>query len=217
MQFSIESLIEPLDLLKLLAAVLIGGLIGAERERYKKAVGLRTIILITVGSCLFTILSPRLGRDDHSARIAAQIVSGIGFLGAGVILKEGKRIIGMTTAATIWLAAALGMACGAGEFVLALVTMGITLLVLLPLNKLEDALEIATEERTYEITTKINWEKFKELKALFKESGLRIESSKQEKKGSDMICTFVVYGDAKKHDKVVHKILEDKDIKQYWY
>lgn len=207
------------DLLKLLAALILGGIVGAERERHKKAVGLRTLILISVGSALFTILSIRIvgpsGQDP--GRIAANVVSGIGFLGAGVILEERGRVVGLTTAATIWVAAAMGMAAGAGEYYLAGIAALLVMIVLMLFTRLEDYLEISSEERTYEITTEISWDKYKELKSLFKDHNLNINSIKQEKKGEDMVCTFEVYGTTKKHDKVVQKLLSDKEIKEVWF
>ena len=149
----------PNEFIGLGIALLIGGVIGAERERHKKAVGLRTLILISVGSALFTIMSIRIGAmsvDKESGRIAATIVSGIGFLGAGVILEERGRVVGLTTAATIWLTAALGMAAGAGEYILAIGTTLISLIVLMLFTRFEEYLEISSENRTYQITTKVS-------------------------------------------------------------
>src|SRR5512142_2466411 len=103
------------DLIKLGLAVVIGGVLGAEREYRDKAAGFRTLILITVGSALFTIFSISMDPGNSRTRIAANIVTGIGFLGAGAIIRENGRIGGLTTAATIWLSAALGMGIGAGE------------------------------------------------------------------------------------------------------
>ena len=91
------------------------------------------------------------------------------------------------------------------------------LLVLLLFTRIEDFLEISSEERTYEITAKISWDKYKNLKTLFREHGLVINQTKQEKKGEDMICTFEVLGTTKKHDKVVQKLLSDKEIKEVWF
>jgi putative Mg2+ transporter-C (MgtC) family protein len=209
----------PEDLIKLGVALLVGALVGAERERHRKVAGLRTLILIALGSAIFTIISIRLGAiygSDHS-RIAANIVSGIGFLGAGVILEERGRVTGLTTAATTWLVAALGMAAGAGEFVLSGVAAVLAVIILYPLSKVEEFLEINTEARIYEITTAINWEKFKELKSVFKDQGMIIERYKQVKREKDMVCTFEVMGTIKKHDKIVQKLLSDKDIKALWY
>jgi len=209
----------PDDLFRLGMALLVGGIIGAERERHKKAVGLRTLILISLGSALFTILSYRIGlyTSDEPSRIAANIVSGIGFLGAGVILEERGRVTGLTTAATIWLTAALGMAAGAGEYLLSGAAALIALIVLILFTRIEEYLEISSEMRTYQISTKISWDKYKELRSLFKEHKLLIQSYKQEKKEDEMMCTFEVYGTTKRHDKLVQKLLGDKQIKEVWF
>ncbi len=209
----------PEYLIRIIVALVLGGIIGAERERHKKAVGLRTIILISVGSALFTILSIYIvGPDgENPGRIAANIVSGIGFLGAGVILEERGQVVGLTTAATIWVAAAVGMAAGSGQYILAGITVFVVMIVLMLFTRIEDYLEISKEERSYEITAKISWDKFKELKALFKEYNLEINNYKQEKKEGEMVCTFNVSGSTKKHDKVVQKLISDKEIKQVWF
>jgi len=104
-------------LLNLFLAALAGGAIGLEREYRDKSAGFRTMILIAVGSCLFTILSSEMASGyADSTRIAAAIVTGIGFLGGGVILKDGVSVHGMTTAASIWTVSALGMAMGVGHY-----------------------------------------------------------------------------------------------------
>jgi putative Mg2+ transporter-C (MgtC) family protein len=118
------------EVLKLLLAMIVGGLTGAEREFRDKSAGFRTILLITVGSTLFTIFSLGIGVETNPTRIAANIVTGIGFLGAGAILREGHRVTGLTTAATIWLAAALGMGIGAGKYALTGIATVLTLVVL---------------------------------------------------------------------------------------
>jgi putative Mg2+ transporter-C (MgtC) family protein len=122
----------PVELtLRLLLAAGLGAAIGIERELRQKPAGLRTNILIGVGSALFTTVSIQLAAASGTPdRIAAQIVTGIGFLGAGAILRSGGNIHGMTTAATIWVNAGIGMAAGAGEFAMASVATAITLLVL---------------------------------------------------------------------------------------
>ena len=100
---------------KLLLATVLGYLIGMERELHGKVVGTRTISLIAIGSALYVLMSPAIVGGDNS-RIIAQVVSGIGFLGAGIIFKDGDTIKGLTTAATVWCAAAVGCLCGAGMF-----------------------------------------------------------------------------------------------------
>ncbi|MDX1918618.1 MAG: MgtC/SapB family protein [Candidatus Caenarcaniphilales bacterium] len=103
------------DFINLVFAILLGGLIGFEREYHEKKAGIRTHAVVSLGACLFTIVSFHTGEKygGDYGRIAAQIVSGIGFLGAGTILQERDKIKGLTTAATIWISAAIGMACGA--------------------------------------------------------------------------------------------------------
>jgi putative Mg2+ transporter-C (MgtC) family protein len=124
-------------------AALLGGIIGIEREWRGRPAGFRTNILISLGSCLFTILSiegfPVKGNAQDTARIAAQIVSGVGFLGAGALLQTRNKTKGMTTAATIWLVAAIGMAVGVKAYFLAVFTTLLTaavLQLLLPVSKL---------------------------------------------------------------------------------
>lgn len=113
---------ETLDLLKALCALAAGLILGFERELKDKAAGLRTITLICLGCTLFTILSYKMGigETEDATRIASYVVSGIGFLGAGVIFKDAFSINGLTTASIIWLAAAIGMSLGFGQFFLAL-------------------------------------------------------------------------------------------------
>ena len=107
-----------LEILLAIAAVISGALIGAERERHEKPAGLRTLILVCLGSAAFTMISYAFtSTTGDSGRVAAQIVTGIGFLGAGAILHDRTSISGMTTAATIWATAAVGMAAGAGHLV----------------------------------------------------------------------------------------------------
>lgn len=127
---------------RLLLAAFLGGLLGAEREAKQKSAGFRTNILIAMGSAIFTLISITLVADrSDPARIAAQIVTGIGFLGAGAIMRTDNRVHGLTTAATIWVNAALGVAAGAGEYHLAVVGGAITIVVLLILAPIERALE----------------------------------------------------------------------------
>src|SRR5688500_2412148 len=128
---------------RLLLAAVIGGLIGAERELRRKSAGFRTNILIGLGAAIFTICSVTLapGPGDPT-RIAAQIVTGIGFLGAGAIIPNRDGVQGLTTAATVWVNAALGVAAGGGEFRLAIIGGAVVLGVLLVLSPIEAAIEL---------------------------------------------------------------------------
>ena len=118
-------------IVRLLLAAGLGAALGLEREMRQKPAGLRTNMLIAVGSALFSLVSIQLAKQGGSAdRVAANIVTGVGFLGGGAILRSGRNVVGMTTAATVWVNAAIGMAAGIGESMLAVSATGITLMVL---------------------------------------------------------------------------------------
>ena len=128
---------------KALLAIACGGLIGVEREIKSKPAGFRTNILICLGSMLFMWLSTQVamvvavGRPADPGRIAAQVVAGIGFLGAGTIIQSRGRITGLTSAAMIWVVSAVGMTIGAGYSVIGVITTGLVLLVLVGLGLVE--------------------------------------------------------------------------------
>jgi putative Mg2+ transporter-C (MgtC) family protein len=136
-------MLSELDLtLRLLLAAGLGGALGVEREIRQKPAGLRTNILIGLGAAMFTMVSIELaGPGGAPERLAGQIVVGIGFLGAGAIIRSGRSVHGMTTAATIWVNAAIGMAAGGGHFAMAAIAAAITLVVLALLEPIEHALE----------------------------------------------------------------------------
>ncbi len=142
-----EQLIPIFDLnicIRLIASVLLGFAIGLEREMANKYAGLRTNILVCVGACVFTILSiyafPMVSvtSDEYgtrdTARVAAQIVTGIGFIGGGTVLRHGATVFGLTTAATLWAVASIGMACGAGMFGVAITTTILSIIVLVAIG-----------------------------------------------------------------------------------
>src|SRR5579859_3634406 len=122
---------------KLILAVIIGGAIGAEREYRSKSAGFRTITLICLGATVFTIFSQIIGGSGNPDRIASNIVTGIGFVGAGVIFKGDSKVSGITTAAMIWVTAALGMAIGAGYLLTAALAALLILVVLFIFSLLE--------------------------------------------------------------------------------
>jgi putative Mg2+ transporter-C (MgtC) family protein len=124
---------------RLVVSVVLGGALGFEREWRKKTAGLRTNILIALGSCLFTMLSLALSATSggDATRIAAQIVTGIGFLGAGAIMRTGTDVQGLTTAATIWVNAAIGVAVGGGEYRIAFLAAAVALVALIVLDPVE--------------------------------------------------------------------------------
>jgi putative Mg2+ transporter-C (MgtC) family protein len=129
---------------RLLTAALLGAIIGFEREVRQKSAGLRTNTLIAIGAALFTLMSYELAGEAGGAdpgRVAAQIVTGIGFLGAGAIMRTDSGVQGLTTAATVWVNAAVGVAAGGGEYHLAFIATAVTVAVLLVLQPLESIIE----------------------------------------------------------------------------
>ncbi len=133
----------PEDVIGIILAVVLGGIIGLERELSGKVAGIRTNILICLGAAVFTIVSRQMaeGTDPSNTRIAAQIVTGVGFLGAGSIIRDRGGVLGLTTAATIWLVASIGMACGAHFFGLAAIATITGFAVLLGLRKVSRRLD----------------------------------------------------------------------------
>jgi putative Mg2+ transporter-C (MgtC) family protein len=128
----------------LLISVALAAIIGIEREFTHKPAGLRTHMLVSLGSCLFTLMSPNFG--GQPAQIAGGVVAGIGFIGAGEIWAEKDHVRGITTAASLWAAAAIGLACGAGEYMLAAVAAILSFIILSSKFLLE---RIGIERKSY--------------------------------------------------------------------
>ncbi|KJS23453.1 MAG: methyltransferase [Clostridiaceae bacterium BRH_c20a] len=131
-------------IIRLVLSAVLGGIIGLEREALNKSAGFRTHTLVSVGSCLIMIVSISIylqfaeSTNIDPGRIAAQVVSGIGFLGAGTIMRSGGNVKGLTTAATLWVVAGIGLAVGSGAYLAALITTLIVYISLVYLSKLED-------------------------------------------------------------------------------
>lgn len=138
--------------LRILMSLAVGSAIGFEREYSSKAAGLRTMIMICLGSTVLTLISLVM-EENSKDRIASSIVSGVGFLGAGVIFKDGLTVKGLTTASTIWISAALGMAIGAGQYFVALTGSIAVLIVLAVLDRVQQLIEKLHQVRSYTIAT----------------------------------------------------------------
>jgi putative Mg2+ transporter-C (MgtC) family protein len=208
------------DILKLLLALALGGMIGLERELRDKAAGLRTLMFISAGSALFTIFSIRMAQlpgfaSSEPSRIAAQIVTGIGFLGAGVILREHGEVYGLTTAATIWLAAALGIGAGAGEYLFSTLAAMVILLTLLIFPYLENFLGKLTQTRVYLITTLAHAEKYAAIKEKFHQHDLKIITSRHSRKENQMVCKFTATGRPRNHESLVNELFIDPEVKTF--
>ena len=171
-------------LIRLATAAALGGAIGVERHRADKAAGLRTHMLVCLGSALFMIVSahgfgevlrPSLVQLDPS-RIAAQVVSGIGFLGAGAILRRNEAVMGLTTAANIWAVAAVGLATGGGMFAAAVSATVIMLVVLTFMKWVEDQIAVGTGLRVVSLLTDTPEATDRVLRSAFVESGVEVPS-----------------------------------------
>ena len=206
------------NVIKIGFAVLIGGIIGAEREFRDKAAGFRTIILITVGSALFTIFSASMDPGFTRTRIAANIVTGIGFLGAGAIVREHGRIGGLTTAATIWLAAALGMGIGAGELIFVAISSFIVIIVLLVFPRLEVWIDSIRESRTYKIVVATAMaDKIDEINNALAAHELKVFEHHQSKTGNTIVGTWQTIGSPRHHERFALIMVKDKDIEDFVY
>ena len=206
--------ITPDDLLKLAVAVLIGSAIGLEREIHNKSAGLRTIILICVGATLITIISLRFG----DSRIAANIISGVGFLGAGVIMREEGRVRGLTTASTIWVAAALGLTVGYGEYVMAVVFGTIVIVVLWLFTWLDNLIDqAAIEPRTYDVVHVDRDGKFEQLDEQIKHYGVRVLRHRRYKRDGGLHVEWDTRGTLANHDRLTTALLADPDVRELYY
>jgi putative Mg2+ transporter-C (MgtC) family protein len=143
--------------IRLVAALLLGAAVGIERQYRQRAAGLRTNALVALGACGFALIGFSMANEASPSRMAAQVVSGIGFLGAGAIMREGLTVKGLNTAATLWCAAAVGVACAAGMFALAVLAAGLIIAVNLVIRPLVGLIESAPDagaeaERAFRIT-----------------------------------------------------------------
>jgi putative Mg2+ transporter-C (MgtC) family protein len=204
------------DVFKICLAILAGGLIGAEREFRDKAAGFRTIIFICVGATLFMIFLSKIGGAQDPVRIAANIVSGVGSLGAGAIMRGGGRVMGLTTAATIWLAAALGLGIGGGYYLFASAAAIAVLVVLWFFPLVEGWIDAARETRVYQIVTPIGRGKFAQLEGTFVQCSLRAKG-KRHKRDGDMISTWVASGSPKNHARLADMLFDDADVKEFHF
>lgn len=206
----------PVDtfILRLLLVIIAGGVIGAEREFRSKHAGFRTMILICLGSFLFTTFSIYI-TGGTSDRIASNIVTGIGFLGAGVIYKSENRINGITTAATIWAVAALGMGIADGQYKIVLASLALIMGALLFLHKLENWIDNINQSHTYTIESGYKEDLLKEYELLFKQCHLRFKRIRRTKQGDSISGTWVVQGTEKNHNLFTKKILHDPAVKKF--
>ncbi len=197
----------------LLCAAAIGAVIGLEREYKNKTAGLRTMIMVSMASCLFTILSRQIGEVSDD-RIAANILTGLGFLCAGVIFKDENRISGITTATTIWMVAALGMAIGAGYIALGLYGTILVLVILSLLTYLEKLVEEFNLIRDYKMICHYEQGLSHYYEQLFKQYGLKAKHVLQVLKSDEIILHWNISGKRQRHDLLVEELSQDPRIKR---
>jgi len=208
--------ITTVEVTKFLLAIILCGLIGTERELRAKQAGLKTMIMIGLGSTLFTILSIKIG-TGNADRIASNIVTGIGFLGAGVIFKEENRVKGLTTACVIWIVAAIGMAIGGGYFEQAIGVTAIVLLALIFFPYLELIIARKNTTREYRIVKKYEGESLEEYEQYIKTSGLKLHRGAQEMTEGSINGIWIAVGSPQNHDKFVDSMLQDKKILEFHF
>ncbi|NWK74735.1 MgtC/SapB family protein [Acinetobacter sp. SwsAc6] len=201
----------PNEIYHLLIALGIGAVIGAEREYRSKSAGLRTMIMVSLSACLLTMLSLKIGVENPD-RLAANILTGLGFLGAGVIFKDDNRISGITTATTIWMTAALGMAVGAGYVVLSLFATFVVLVVLVLLMYVQEWIEQRHQARKYRIVCMYQQETLDKYEELFKHYGMQVIRNEQYKSEQKIVGRWVLIGSAQHHRQLTDYLLDDRDI-----
>ncbi len=204
---------------RLMLATVLGGMIGLERELSGKPAGLRTNILICVGAALLMDISQavagaaRVGPADPG-RIAAQVVSGIGFIGAGTILVERGSIVGLTTAATLWVVAAIGLAVGAHAYVEAVGAAILVVVTLLLLGWIEDFLFRRRTAIDVEVLLDPSDERLDQVVAIFRRHGVRALPRKVEKQIDRFRVSYELHGRARRRDAALNEVAGEDGVRK---
>ncbi|MDP9042460.1 MAG: MgtC/SapB family protein [Bacteroidota bacterium] len=204
-------------IMKLLLSILVGGAIGAERQYRSKSAGFRTLTLICMGSALFTVLSEWIGSPGNPDRIASNIATGIGFVGAGVIFKGDFGVNGITTAAMIWVTAALGMGIGAGYEWVSVLGCVLILFMLFIFGLLENWIDTINQMRNYRIATEFREETLQKFEDCFKAHHLIYKRGREVKEGGSITGEWFVRGSKKNHLSFINEILHDPDVVRFEY
>lgn len=203
------------ELLLIFISVFLGLCIGAEREYRNKSAGLRTFILVCFGSCLFTILSIKIGVSNPD-RLAANIITGIGFLGAGVIFKGDNKIDGITTATTIWATASIGMAVGSGYVYLSFLGTVLVLLILSSLTYFQTYIDHTHKIREYKIAVSSR-ENLDYCEELFKMNHLKFVVVKQQFSKGSSNTTWIITGKNNHHENLIQQMMCDEKIDSFQF
>ncbi|WP_278020537.1 MgtC/SapB family protein [Flavobacterium ginsengisoli] len=196
-------------IIRLLLATFWGALIGAEREYRGKAAGLRTTIMISVGACFFTLMSQWIGGSGNPDRIASNIVTGLGFLCAGVIFRSDNHVSGITTAATIWSVAAVSMGVGAGYYFASACAALMILIILTMLTILQDKIDLINEHKTLRITFKRSDAGHARCKELFSTYGIKSKLLMQHRNIDHIILEWQIHGSKHAIESLYASLLQD--------
>ena len=193
---------------RLLMACGMGAVVGLEREARHKASGLRTNILICMGAALFTIMSEVLAGDNspNKGQVASNIVQGIGFLGAGLILHGRNRVLGLTSAATVWVVAAIGMTCGAGLYVEAAISTGIVFFSLRFIGLLEARSRWKAYVMLYEVRGADENTMFEGIFKVLDHERLRLNILERDKVGQQERIIFAISANSAKHRELLAEL-----------
>ena len=205
------------EIIQLLVSVAIGSILGLERELQSKAAGVRTLALICVGSTLFTLMSIRLGGENNADRIVANIVTGIGFLGAGVIFKNGYSVLGLTTAAAVWVAAAMGVAVGVKDYQLAWITLLITLTILEIFERLQSKITNFRLRRIYHIVSKDPQNDLKVFEVNMKSRKLKYNKLKEKRMRTGVAFDYEVVGTAYQLERFNQFLMASPEVLEFEY
>lgn len=202
--------------LRILMSLAVGSAIGFEREYSSKAAGLRTMIMICLGSTILTLIS--LVLEVHSKdRIASSIVTGVGFLGAGVIFKDGLTVKGLTTASTIWISAALGMAIGAGEYFVALSGSVAVIIVLAVLDRVQQLIEKLHQVRSYTIATSNYFEFIPRFESELRARKISFRVKRDMKEVDSFVVVYDCSGAESVLDQLNTYLKKEQDVLWYQY
>ncbi|MCP5106571.1 MAG: MgtC/SapB family protein [bacterium] len=204
-------------ILKVLLAAVLGGLIGLERQISQKDAGLRTCILIAIGTALFTVLSLNLVEPSKTAdpsRLAAHIITGIGLLGAGVIIRARFSDRGLTTAATIWIVAGIGISVGSGYYLASLFVTIFVVLVLTALKYISAMLESQGQMHAYVIATEDRASVLIEVKKIIRELGLKYIDSRLRKVDEGYEIEISLVTSKTKNQGFVEKVMQLPGVKE---
>jgi len=204
-------------LVRLLLAVLWGGMVGAEREYRGKSAGFRTMITISMGSCFFTMMSIGIGSPGNPDRIASNIVTGIGFLGAGVIFRGENTVNGITTAASIWAVAAVGMGIGSGYYWASAYASILILIVLAVLPRLETIIDKLNQSKTYTVSCVFSTDAKEQFETLFRQHALKCRAIGEIKNENDLSITWFSQGYAKNHQQFIKFMMNHPAVKRFEY